>query len=255
MTDDEFGWDPSLYDDSHSFVPEYGTDLIDRLDPQDGERILDLGCGTGQLTAEIADRGANVVGLDNSPAMIERARENHPGITFVEADARTATFAEPFDGVLSNAALHWIPDAAAPVRTVRGALRPGGRFVAELGGTGDVQTLVRAIVAAADDAGYDVREHDPWYFPSVGEYATLLEDHDLEVTYATLFDRPTRLEGEEGLRDWLSMFAGSFLEPIPEREREAVIRGVEDRLRPELYENGEWVADYRRLRVIVRRGA
>lgn len=252
---DEFGWDPSLYDDSHTFVPEYGADLIDRLNPQDGDRILDLGCGTGQLTAEIADRGADVVGLDNSPAMIERARENYPELTFVEADARTATFDELFDGVLSNAALHWIPDAAAPVRTVRSALRPIGRFVAELGGTGNVQTIVDAIVAAPDDAGYDVSEHDPWYFPSVGEYATLLEDHDLEVTYATIFDRPIRLEGEEGLRNWLSMFAESFFEPVPEREREAVVRDVVDRLRPDLYGNGEWIADYRRLRVIARRGA
>lgn len=242
-------WDATTYDGAHSFVYEYGEDTVDLLAPRDGERILDLGCGTGHLTHRIADRGARAVGLDSSTEMIERAREAYPDCRFVTGDARQFTFEEPFDAVFSNAALHWIPEQDAVVDSIADALAPGGRFVAELGGVGNVDSIVSATGAELASRGYDLTI--PWYFPTVGEYASLLETHGFEVRYATLFDRPTELDdGADGLATWLEMFGDTLLAPVPDDEREAIVAGIEDRLREECFSDGRWIADYRRLRVV-----
>jgi SAM-dependent methyltransferase len=237
-------WDPSLYQDSHSFVWQYGRDLIDLLAPVDGERILDVGCGTGQLTAEIASSGADVVGVDRSPAMIEQARANFPAIRFEVQDARALPYEAEFDAVFSNAALHWVKDAEAAAASIARALKPGGRFVVELGGKGNVQ----AILDAVWDATNPPHVH-PWYFPSVGEYASLLEACGLEVGYAVLFDRPTKLEGIKGLRTWLDMFGADLTEAVRADQREKFLAAVERHAAPRLLRDGVWHADYRRLRV------
>ena len=159
--------------------------------------------------------------------------------------------ADPFDAVFSNAALHWIPDEDqdALIESVRDALRPGGRFVAECGGHGNVAAVVDATRAELEARGHDT-EH-PWYFPTVGEYASRLEAHGFEVRYATLFDRPTELDdGEDGLAAWLSMFGDGLLAPLAPDEREDVVAAVEDRLRDDLFRDGSWYADYRRLRFV-----
>ncbi|MFB6172899.1 MAG: methyltransferase domain-containing protein [Haloarculaceae archaeon] len=242
-------WDTERYDEGHSFVFEYGDGVVDLLDPGRGERVLDLGCGTGHLTARIADSGATAVGLDASGEMIATARDAYPECDFVRADARAFSFDEPFDAVFSNAALHWIPDQDAVLASVADALAPGGRFVAELGGTGNVAAIVDAVRAEAAARGYEVE--CPWYFPGVGDYASKLESHDLETRYATLFDRPTELDnGADGLAEWLGMFGDSLLAAVPADDRDAVVSAVEDRLRDELFRDGTWVADYRRLRVV-----
>jgi len=243
---DEPDWDATAYEDDHSFVYEYGADVLDLLDPREGERVLDLGCGTGALTSEIADAGAAVVGIDSSEEMIERTRASRPSIELRNADARTATFDEPFDAVFSNAALHWIDEQDDALSTVTGALRPGGRFVAELGGDGNVAAIVDAVLDELAERGYDAE--NPWHFPTVGEYASRLERHGFEVRYATLFDRPTELAGEDGLRNWLDVFADGLFAPLAESEREAVVAAVEERLRPAYHDDGVWTADYRRLR-------
>ncbi|WP_336343131.1 methyltransferase domain-containing protein [Halalkalicoccus ordinarius] len=247
------GWSADAYDDDHSFVYEYGEGVVDLLDPAEGERILDIGCGTGHLTEAIAERGADAVGLDASAEMIERARESYPDRRFVRADARSfaSEFDEPFDAAFSNAALHWIPepDHDATLSSVHDALRPGGRFVAELGGAGNVEPFADAIRSACAERGYDVES--PWYFPSVGEYAPRLESAGFEVRYATLFDRPTALDdGEAGLRNWIGMFATEFLEPVSETERDEILDEVEGMLRGRYFRDGEWVAPYRRLRFV-----
>lgn len=242
-------WDANSYDGSHSFVYEYGRDVIELLDPKPGERILDVGCGTGHLTNEIASAGADVVGIDSAEGMIEKARAAFPNRRFVHADARTVSFDEPFDAVFSNAALHWIRDQDAAVRSIRDALAPGGRFVAELGGSGNIHETVDAIEAEVRERGYE--PDNPWYFPTIGEYATKLEAHGFEVRYSTLFDRPTELEGgSDGLAEWIGMFGDSLLSSVPDEERPSVIEAVEDRVRDELFEDGAWVMAYRRLRVV-----
>ncbi len=247
-------WDTGLYDDQHAFVWKYGASLIDLLAPIAGERVLDLGCGTGHLTARIAEAGAEVVGIDSSPEMIAEARRLYPGLRFEVADARDFAFDEPFDAVFSNAVLHWIKPPEDAIGCVRRALRPRGRFVAEFGGRGNVAGIVAALDAASRAVGLGAWEH-PWYYPSIGEYAPLLERAGLEVTQAVLFDRPTSLEGEEGLRRWAEMFARDLVARVPAAGRERFFRRAEDAARPALHRDGTWFADYRRLRVSARKVA
>ena len=243
-------WDAGLYDARHAFVWEKGRALVDHLAPKPGEHILDLGCGTGQLTSEIAAREAQVLGLDLSVEMIAEARRKFPALLFEAADARTLRFTGEFDAVFSNAALHWIPEAEQVVAGVARALRAGGRFVAEFGGKGNVRTVLAALEDALLRLGIATDEARPWYYPSVAEYAALLERHGLAVREAALFDRPTELEdGEHGLANWIRMFCGWFLARVPEPDREAYVRAVEHAARPALWKGGRWELDYRRLRI------
>ncbi len=245
-------WDAGLYDRKHSFVWKHGASLIELLAPRPGDDILDLGCGTGHLTSQLAETGARVVGLDHSAEMIEQARRSYPAVTFEIGDALRLKFTGQFDAVFSNAALHWVPEADLVVQGIAKALRPGGRFVAEFGGKGNVRRIVTAMQNAALALGCG-RVESPWYYPSVGEYAGLLERHGLEVTFAVLFDRPTPLEGETGLRDWVRMFGGHFLNRAPADRREEFLRLVEEEVRPVLRNDAGWFADYRRLRIVAHR--
>jgi trans-aconitate 2-methyltransferase len=251
MSTSEHGWDPSLYDDKHSFVWRHGASLIELLAPRPGERILDLGCGTGHLTNEIARRGAQVVGMDHSPDMIAQAKSHYPDLTFVQADARSFRFDEPFDAVFSNAALHWVPEAEQVVASVRLALKPRGRFVTEHGGKGNVRTIVDALGRAFSELGLEPPT-TPWFFPALGQYARLLEQGGLEPVYAVLFDRPTPLEGASGMRDWIEMFCRDWLVQVPDELRERFFVRLESLLQSLRVADG-WVADYRRLRVLAHR--
>jgi trans-aconitate methyltransferase len=245
-------WDAKLYDDKHSFVWEKGKGVVELLAPKPGERILDLGCGTGHLTAEIAAVGALTVGIDQSADMIAQARRQFPDLRFEVCDAREIPFTGEFDAVFSNAALHWIPEAEKVIRGVARALKPSGRFVAEMGGKGNIRRLVEAITAACREVGLDSgAATEAWYYPSIGEYAGLLEKHGLEVRQAALFERPTRLEdGEKGLEAWLRMFRRVILDRLPAAEQNAFLREVERQARPELFKDGVWDLDYRRLRIV-----
>ena len=177
-----------------------------------------VGCGTGQLTQEIAARGAIAIGIDKAPTMIEQARKNYPDLRFEVADAANFHLREPFDAVFSNATLHWIKEPERVIICIWQALKPSGRFVAEFGGKGNIRAIVTAIgnaLEANDLSSLSALFTDPWYFPSIGEYTTLLEKQGFLVTYATLFERPTPLEeGEKGIRNWLEMFANSFLQRV-----------------------------------------
>lgn len=227
-------WDPQQYDARHHYVTDYGMSLVTVLDPKPGERILDIGCGTGHLTHAIAQCGASVLGIDRSPEMIAQAQAQYPGIEFEIADACTFRPREPFDAVFSNAVLHWVRPPESAAETLSAALKPGGRLVVEFGGHGNTQAIVDAIGS------------HPWYYPTIGEYASLLERYGLETVNAVLFPRPTTIEGESAMRDWLKMFTSSFLseDRIPEIERT---------LRPRLYRDGSWIVDYVRLRLTARK--
>jgi trans-aconitate methyltransferase len=245
-------WDAPRYDANHSYVWKYGAGLIELLAPRLGERILDLGCGTGHLTAEIAASGAEVVGLDKDPNMITRARQNYPDLEFEIADATDFAFDEGFDAVFSNAVLHWIKEPVQVAVCVRRCLKPGGRFVAEFGGQGNIQAVVEALHRALAAAGYPERRAlSPWYFPGIAAYTAILEEQGLKVTDAHLFDRPTALEGgDEALDDWLQMFVASFWQGLTAREQRALRQAVVAQLRPVLFRDGVWSIDYRRLRVM-----
>jgi trans-aconitate methyltransferase len=240
-------WDAARYQDQHSFVWRFGASLLESLKPQAGERILDVGCGTGQLTREIARSGATAVGLDKSAEMLAEARKNYPELQFVLGDAARFDFAEPFDAVFSNAALHWVKDAEGAVQSIAKALRPGGRFIAEFGGHGNIASVLAALRAVF---GPEADERSPWYYPSIGEYAPLLERHGFELRDASLFDRPTPLEGPDGMANWLHMFTGTYLRELPPERVAGVVDQLVELLRPTLYHDGVWRADYRRLRVV-----
>ena len=175
-------WASALYESKHSFVWRYGTDCLELLSPQQGDRILDLGCGTGQLTEKIAGFGAKVLGIDKALTMIAQARKklSRP-CEFEVADAANFYFKELFDAVFSNATLHWIKQPERVITCIWQALKPSGRFVAEFGGKGNIRAIVTAIGNALDDkwilavSAKPALFTDPWYFPSIGEYTTLLE--------------------------------------------------------------------------------
>lgn len=247
-------WDSSLYDDRHSFVWKKCADLIEFVGIEPGEHVLDLGCGTGHLTAKIAELGAGVIGLDSSPSMIAQARQNYPKLKFVLSDARDFRFDTPFDVVFSNAALHWILEPDRAVASVARSLKPGGRFGLEMGVKGNIAVITEAMDTVLREMSH--QPQDPWYFPSLGEYATLLERHGFEVGFASTFDRVNRLEHpERGLREWLDMFAGPWFENIPDQKRAEAYRRIEERVRGKLWRDGAWWADYKRLRVLARTGA
>jgi trans-aconitate 2-methyltransferase len=245
-------WDAKLYNAKHEFVWKYGSDVVSLLDPRAGERILDLGCGTGHLTAQIAESGAHVIGVDRSAEMVAAARLAYPNLKFEISDARNLTFREEFDAVFSNATLHWIHEPELVLQGVCRALRKGGRFVAELGGKGNIRAMQDAFDRALAEIGAaKAGEVRPWYYPSVSEYSTLVEKNGLEVRFITLFDRPTGLaDGSTGMRNWIVMFGADYLAKAGEARREEFLGRVEEMLRPKLFRDGQWWADYRRLRLV-----
>ncbi len=248
-------WNAGLYDASHAFVWEFGRDLLALLAPQPGERILDVGCGTGHLTAEIARSGAQVLGTDRSAAMIAQARENFPGLRFETRDVCELPYHAEFDAIFSNAVLHWVQTPETAAAGMSRALKPGGRLVCEFGGHGNVRILVEAVYRALRHLGVDNPERfNPWYYPSIAEYSAVLERHGIEVTFAHLFDRPTPLQdGERGLDTWFRMFGSRLMEPLPPAQYPEFVRLVEDYAAPYLLRDGNWSADYRRLRIAGRK--
>jgi trans-aconitate methyltransferase len=224
--------------------------VVGLLDPQPGEKILDLGCGTGHLTNEIAKRTSGVVGLDSSPEMIGQARQNFPAVRFVLGSGTALNYREEFDAVFSNAALHWMTEAEAVARGIAAALRPGGRLVAEFGGKGNIATILGAIHSVLPRYYGDNVPATRSYFPSIAEYGSLLEAQGIEIRFAQLFDRPTPLEGETGMVDWLHQFKWYYFQSLPREQRDKALAEVIDQLRPKLWDGTRWVADYRRLRIV-----
>lgn len=243
-------WNATLYDNSHAFISTFGENLVDMLAPTQGEKILDLGCGTGDLAEKLTEKGAIITGIDQSSNMITQAQEKYPHIDFQVKNANNLDFYEAFDAVFSNAALHWIKTPQDVIRSVYNALKPGGRFVAEFGGYGNIAPILKAILRQAEEEGEQISNDTiPWYFPSIGEYTSLLEEQGFLVTYALLHDRPTALAGEEGLRNWLSMFTGDFFSGIDTEKQAKIITAIEDELKPILFDGKDWIAPYRRIRV------
>ena len=245
-------WNATEYDAKHAFVYEKAKGLVHLLAPKKGERILDLGCGTGVLSAEIAERAAEVLGIDRSPEMVAQAQNRFPGLQFEVADATKLGFEDEFDAVFSNAVLHWIPEAEKVIEGVARALKPRGRFVAEFGGKGNIKTLVQGFHRAFAVLGMKEPEGiSPWFYPGIAEYSALLEKQGLEVREASLFERPTVLEdGTRGLENWIRVFRQTFLEKIGEDAAVQWIREVERQCRSSLFQDGNWVLDYRRLRIV-----
>lgn len=238
-------WSAGSYDTHARFVSDLAAGVVDWLEPRPGERILDVGCGDGVLTAELRDRGVDVIGVDSSEDFIAAARGR--GLDARLMDGEDLRFGPEFDAVFSNAALHWMPKADAVAAGVARALKPGGRFIAEFGGHGNVAAIVTAMRAIGQKRGGDLALASPWYFPSPDIYRRVLERHGFTVRRIALIPRPVVLK--TGIEGWLMVFRKPFFAQFGDGADVALAETV-DLLRPALCDaDGNWTADYVRLRV------
>ena len=241
-------WNAEKYSQLASYVPELGQSVFDLLNPKSNERILDLGCGAGELTQKIVDSGASVLAIDASQSMVEHARS--VGIDAHLCDARQLPYKNEFDAVFSNAVLHWIQDHKKVLDGVRAALRPGGRFVAEFGGFGNVAAITSTLIAVLNANGFPGQSLNPWYNPSVSGYKAELEASGFGVADIDLIWRPTPIP--QGMEEWLDMFAVAFFKDIQDdglvrRMKAQIIEALEPNLKDE---SGLWYADHVRLRFV-----
>jgi trans-aconitate methyltransferase len=244
-------WDPHQYEQHGAFVHQLASGVLDWLAPEAGERILDLGCGDGQLSKRIVAAGADVAGLDSSPQMIVAAKAL--GIDAMVGDAETIPFvSNSFDAVFSNAALHWVRNHGAMLSGVKRILKPGGRFVAEFGGFGNIAAIRVAMRTAIEKFGFDGSKDDVNYYPTPQIYTRRLEQHGFTVERMALIPRPTPLP-ESGMSGWIRTFRRGVLESLPEDVRDKIVEEAVRLLAPALKdEEGNWIADYVRLRFIAR---
>ncbi len=243
-------WNANLYDNKHDFVSTYGEDVLEWLQPQQNERILDAGCGTGTLTEKLSESGAIITGIDASQEMITKAKSSFPNIKFLVKDATDFEFDEPFDAVFSNATLHWINEQKKALQCIYNALKEGGRFVFEMGGKHNIESIHTALKGAMTEARF--KSFIPAktnYFPSVAEQCLLLEKVGFTVSNVAYFKRPTELKGEDGMKNWIIQFCTFFFTHIPADEVDAIINHAVEILKPTNYKNGKWYGDYVRLRV------
>jgi trans-aconitate methyltransferase len=242
-------WDPQAYQRDGAFVHGLAGGVLELLHAQRGEYILDLGCGDGQLTQRIAATGAHLLGVDASANMVEVARER--GIEAEQANAELLPFHNgTFDAVFSNAALHWVRNQDEMLAQVHRVLRTGGRFVAEMGGHGNIAAIRVALMAVLDRHGYGDREDGVNYYPTAESYTERMRRHGFRVEHMALIPRPTKL-AESGMAGWLRTFRRGVLDALPDDVREAVVRETAALLEPALRdEAGNWIADYVRLRFV-----
>lgn len=242
----EQNWNPEIYARNARFVSNLGEPLIELLEPAPGEKILDLGCGDGALTEKLVAAGCLVFGVDASAEQVKAARQR--GLEVEVCSVESLPFSQEFDAVFSNAVLHWVKDQPTALARIFRSLKPGGRFVAEFGGAGNVVTIREALHEALRLRGLNPWIHDTWFFPTAEEYSELLKAQGFEVDSITLFPRPTPIPGD--ISGWLETFARPFLLEVPPQDRASCIEEVRERLRPNLFRAGQgWVVDYVRLRL------
>ena len=241
-------WKAKEYTNNFSFVHNYGESVMELLDVPTGAKVIDLGCGNGALTQKLAEKGYEVIGMDASQDMLQIARQKHPALTFIQADATKKIPSEPVEGIFSNAVFHWINDQQALFANVAKTLKPGGQLVFEMGGAECAATVHNALRQCFTKRGLPYAYS--FYFPTIGEYAPIVEAHDLRITYATWFRRPTEQQtGEQGLADWIKMFVREAFKIVDAEQAEDIIAEAEEICRPKLYKAGKWYIDYTRLRM------
>ena len=235
------------YDKDRALFPE---DVLGWLDPQEGETILDVGCGTGTLTAKISEAGAGVVGIDASSEMIAKAKTAFPELQFFVKDATDFSFSEPFDAAFSNATFHWIKEQRKTIQCIYNSIKPGGRFVYEMGAKHNIENIHNALKKVLADEGFEENTRmELNYFSSAAEQAVLLEAAGFTIAKIIQFERPTELTGVDGMKNWIIQFCHPFFKNIPHKKASDIIDQSVSSLKGTNYENGKWYADYIRLRI------
>jgi trans-aconitate methyltransferase len=243
-------WDPNQYQHNTGFVPILGVPVLNLLGDVSGKRVLDLGCGDGVLTLELQQRGAEVVGVDASEPMVASAVSK--GIDAHVVDAQQLNFKEEFDAVFTNATLHWVPNHDLVALGVMEALKPGGLFVGEFGGHGNIAAITTALYAILEQHGFPAKERYHWNFPSKQEFESRLVQAGFVNIEVQVIPRPTPLP--TGIRGWLNTMANPFFEGINPDQKEKLLDEVEKLLSHSLQDKtGEWFADYLRLRFTAQR--
>lgn len=242
-------WNSSLYDSKHNFVAEYGKGLLEFIPKNAEQTILDLGCGTGTLTAQLSGLCNKVIGVDGSQNMIDKAKEQFGNIEFMVCDALALHFEKEFDVVFSNAVFHWINDHDLLLKNIHKVLKQQGILVCEFGASGNIATIENAFANTCKGIGYDYKPK--FNFPTTENFGKLLEKNGFVIDRIYDYDRPTPLKDDEnGLANWMKQFFASELAVMPEGIKVTVIKKVEELAREALWNGNEWVADYRRLRAI-----
>lgn len=242
-------WNAVLYDNKHDFVAEYGKELLEFVPKNKNQSILDLGCGTGTLTLQLANFADTVIGVDSSANMIEKAQKQYADIKFMVCDALSLPFEKQFDVVFSNAVFHWIADHNALLNQVHKVLKSNGLLACEFGANGNIATIENAFMNVCRNFGY---EYNPKFnFPTSEHFADLLKKNGFMIDKIYDYDRPTPLkDNKRGLANWIKQFFASDLELMSEKVQDEIIKKVEDLTKESLWNGSKWTADYRRLRVI-----
>lgn len=225
-------WDAADYHRSASAQTAWGRDLHARLDLRGDERLVDLGCGDGRLTAALGarvPRGA-VTGVDADPEMIAFARRHHarPNVAFLQADVRRFSVDGGADVIVSSACLHWVPDHGAVLRRCRAHLAPGGRLLLQMGGRDNCGEILEAARAAAEDPRFAPRlaplEH-PWTFLGPEDYLALLPRCGFRATRAELLEKDmVHAPGE--LAAWMRTTWMPVLDRLPQPLRDPFVDEV-----------------------------
>ena len=245
-------WDTKLYNEKYSFVYDYGKSLIKLLDPKKNDRILDLGCGSGQLTFKINELSKKTIGIDKSVEMIADAKLRYEKVDFQVCDAENFRFKNKFDSIFSNATLHWIKNYKNVIKCMYDNLKFNGKIVLEFGGKNNVKTIINQLRKSLKKRGYLKQSNiELWYFPSVEEYSKELESFGFKVVLAESFDRKTELVNQQnGIKDWISMFANSFFIDVNLTHIEEIKSEVQENIKAKCFINGKWFADYKRIRFV-----
>lgn len=242
-------WDSGLYDDKHGFVAEYGKGLLEFVPVDKSNKILDIGCGTGTLTHELAKQCQYVLGIDGSPQMIETATKQYPDLDFQVINALALPYKQEWDVIFSNAVFHWISDHDGLLGQISKSLKPSGLLICEFGAYGNIHLIEQGFSEVLEEKGYSYQSK--FNFPTVDAFSELLTKNNFSIQTIYDFDRPTPLQdGEHGLYNWTSQFFQGELSRFTEAEQEEILRSLEQKVRSQLWNGEHWSADYRRLRAI-----
>ena len=246
-------WSANDYKERFSFVPQYGEDVMNLLTAKEGSHVVDLGCGNGTLSKKLSERGYKVTGVDASEDMVALARKEYPELEFIVSDAVTFDLQDKADAIFSNAVLHWI-DADKQeklVENISANIKTGGELVCEFGGYGCAEAVHSTLEKCFAKRG--LKYPRTFYFPTIGEYAPILEKYGLRVEYAILFDRPTVQQAEDGLTDWINMFVKKPFENMQPDVKESILKEANELLEDTLHQDGKWIIDYVRIRIRARK--